>query len=376
MDYKFFSINEKGTIFNQCVRCGICIGICPVYRISRLETDSPRGRLELMRCLDENKATSYCDCKASLLRCLFCLRCQRSCPAGVEFDLAFFRTMGLISKTYGDTFRNPIQPIYSRGSRNHLLTSVVNSHLLEEGFKNAHKRAQEITIFPGCFIEIKEIKKIQSFLKDNGIDALIISEDICCGLPYLLQGNQEETLRCVKRNVNIFYQMKVKSIFTPCPFCLKMFTTYYPLFLNQTIKIEFNHICNLFSSIELKPICNFSKKLAYHSPCLLDQKTASNHQHIIEQLAGGSYISIPAQICCGHGVELPKIDEELSKQICQRNLSRIIEKGVQVLVTDCPSCTTNWIEGVQEKNLDLEVIPFWDFVVKYDGLVKTGSCSL
>ena len=96
MDYDFFSINKKRTILNKCVRCGICIGICPIYRISRLETDSPRGRLELMRCLDENKSPSGYDCKSSLEQCLFCLQCQRNCPAGVEFDLAFFSAMGLI----------------------------------------------------------------------------------------------------------------------------------------------------------------------------------------------------------------------------------------------------------------------------------------
>jgi Fe-S oxidoreductase len=284
--------------------------------------------------------------------------------------------MGLVVKTDRDTFKGPIYPIHSRGSRNRQSSSFVNSHLLEETLKGGHKRAEEIMIFPGCFVELKEIKKIQKFLKDNGIHTLIVSEDVCCGLPYLLHGNKKEALRCMKQNVNIFHQMKIKSIFTTCPFCLRMFTTYYPLFFNQTIKIEFNHICNFFSSIELESIWNFSKKIAYHSPCLLDQKTASNHQRIIEQLAGDSYVSIPERICCGHGVELPYINEELSKKICQSNLSRIIEKGVQVLITDCPSCTTKWIEGIQEKNLDLEVIPFWDLVVRYDSFIKSRFCSL
>lgn len=363
MDNKFFSINKKRTIFDQCVRCGICLGSCPVYRVSRLETDSPRGKLELMRCLDENKTASYNDCKTSLLRCLFCLQCQRNCPACVEFDLAFFRTMGLVGKSDKDAFKGPVRPIHSRGSRCRQSPSFVNPHWLEETLKSDHKRSEESMIFPGCFVELKEIKKIQKFLKGKGIDTIIASEDICCGLPCLLQGNKKEALRCMKQNVNIFHQMKIKSIFTPCPFCLKMFTTYYPLFLNQTFKIEFNHICNFFSSIELEPIWNFSKKVAYHSPCLLDQKTASNHQCIIEQLVPDSYVSIPVQICCGYGVELPYINEQLSKEICHSNLERIIDKGVQVLITDCPSCTTKWIEGIQEKNLDLEVIPFWDLVV-------------
>jgi Fe-S oxidoreductase len=281
--------------------------------------------------------------------------------------------MELIDKTDRDTFEGPI---HSRGSRNPQTSSLVNSHLLEDTIKKTHKRAEEIMIFPGCLVEFKEIKKIQKFLKDNGTDTLIVQEGICCGLPYLLQGNVKEALRCMKQNVKIFHQIKTKRIYTPCPFCLKMFTTYYPLYLNQRIRVEFNHICNFFSSLEIKSIWNFSKKVAYHSPCLLDQKTASNHQQVIKKLAGGSYVSIPAQICCGHGVQLPYINEELSKTISQSNLARIIEKGVQVLITDCPSCTTNWIEGIKEKDLDLEVIPFWDLVVRYSKFIKSRFCSL
>ena len=111
-------------------------------------------------------------------------------------------------------------------------------------------------------------------------------------------------------------------------------------------------------------------------PCLLDQKTASDHQHLIEQLAGDSYISIPEQICCGHGIDLPYVDEELSKEICLSNLSKIMEKGVQLLITDCPSCTAKWIEGVQENKLDLDVMPFWDLFLKSGGSATSEFYSL
>ena len=154
----------------------------------------------------------------------------------------------------------------------------------------------------------------------------------------------------------------IKNLITPCPFCLKMFTDYYPLLLNQKIEIEFEHISSFFSSRELKPAWKLSKKVAYHSPCLLDRKTASNHQQIIEQLAGDSYISLPGQICCGHGLGLPYLNEKISRDICQSNLRKIMGKGIQILITDCPSCTTNWIKGLKERNLDLAIIPFWDLV--------------
>ncbi len=32
-----------------CERCGRCLSVCPVYRELRIETVSPRGRLDLIR---------------------------------------------------------------------------------------------------------------------------------------------------------------------------------------------------------------------------------------------------------------------------------------------------------------------------------------
>jgi Fe-S oxidoreductase len=239
---------------------------------------------------------------------------------------------------------------------------LVHLNRIEEKYKGGKKRLEEIMIFPGCFIELKEIGKIQAVLKDKGIDATIFLENFCCGLPYLLQGNKKEALRCMNKNLTFFNKIKIKKIITPCPFCLKMFKDYYPLLLNQTVEIEFEHICSFFSYRELKPTWKLSKKVAYHSPCLLDQKTASNHQKIIEQLAEDLYIPLREQICCGYGIGMPYLNEKISKDICQSNLSKIIGKGIQVLITDCPSCTTNWIKGLKERKPDLAVVPFWDLI--------------
>ena len=40
---------------NTCIHCGLCLTACPTYRTLKVEPDSPRGRLYLMRGLAEGR---------------------------------------------------------------------------------------------------------------------------------------------------------------------------------------------------------------------------------------------------------------------------------------------------------------------------------
>lgn len=91
-------------VLQQCVHCGFCNATCPTYQLSQDEGDGPRGRIWIMRAfLTENRQPSpeelnYLD------RCLTCLSCTTTCPAGVNYlHLADIARRKIIRKP-GQTF--------------------------------------------------------------------------------------------------------------------------------------------------------------------------------------------------------------------------------------------------------------------------------
>ncbi|HSR13868.1 MAG TPA: (Fe-S)-binding protein, partial [Thermodesulfobacteriota bacterium] len=67
----------------KCSRCGVCAGVCPVFREMQRETYSSRGKTELAKALATGDVP-YSDYTEDIFsKCLLCLTCKGACAAGV-----------------------------------------------------------------------------------------------------------------------------------------------------------------------------------------------------------------------------------------------------------------------------------------------------
>ncbi len=94
----------------RCVHCGLCLSACPTYRVTRLETESPRGRIYLMRALSEGRIEPSREMSRHLDLCLNCRACETACPAGVHYGLLLETTRARLAlelpPTIGERVRN------------------------------------------------------------------------------------------------------------------------------------------------------------------------------------------------------------------------------------------------------------------------------
>jgi len=87
---------------DPCVHCGFCLPACPTYLATGDESDSPRGRILLMRALERGELPADEPAlREHLDACLGCRGCEPVCPAGVGYGRGLEAARELLKNANG-----------------------------------------------------------------------------------------------------------------------------------------------------------------------------------------------------------------------------------------------------------------------------------
>jgi len=83
---KFEKLEKWKGALNKCIRCGYCYEHCPVYKSTRWEIDSPRGKLILLYGLLSGEVEPSDYIANKIFECFHCGRCAKACSSGVPLQ--------------------------------------------------------------------------------------------------------------------------------------------------------------------------------------------------------------------------------------------------------------------------------------------------
>lgn len=87
---------------DPCVHCGFCLQACPTFLATGDEADGPRGRIALMRALEQDAGlTIDTTLRRHLDRCLGCRGCEPVCPSGVSYGRGLEAARAKIAALHG-----------------------------------------------------------------------------------------------------------------------------------------------------------------------------------------------------------------------------------------------------------------------------------
>ena len=94
------ALAQANEVLRTCVHCGLCLATCPTYALLGDERDSPRGRIYMIKDMLEAGGPADATVTRHIDRCLSCLSCMTTCPAGVDYMHLVDHARGHIERTW------------------------------------------------------------------------------------------------------------------------------------------------------------------------------------------------------------------------------------------------------------------------------------
>jgi len=398
--------------YRACIRCGLCLSVCPTYRETLRETDSPRARLTLLRKVIEGELEISRGFADKMYRCLDCLACNAICPVGIKPGDLSLQARYLIHQAkpqpwikpliFGGYFTHPglmetsmlpmllyqrlgIQrgmnglgvmerlPAQLRDAERMLPRLPARSlrHRLPQVTPARGERKYRVAFFLGCFqnmIFADASAATVRVLAHNGCEVVTPKNVKCCGMPHLGYGDVATARALARHNIDILEKLDADVIVTDCATCGSTLKEYGAHLLAEDAEYsakahalsgKVKDISEFLSAIPPRePRHPLKVRVTYHDPCHLrrGQNVWRDPRQLL-QLAGAELVELrESDWCCGSAGTQVLTHYKSSMQILSRKMQNVAETEAAVVTAGCPGCQLQLGLGVQRAVLRMQVM--------------------
>jgi glycolate oxidase iron-sulfur subunit len=411
--------NLDYSVVQQCMHCGLCLPTCPTYDATKLERNSPRGRIALMRAIADDRLDITKAFGDEMYFCLGCLACQTACPAGVNYAELFeharaeieakkilanpkrdfirgftvrwlfmdLRRLELFGKALRLYQQLGLQAAIRRMGLMRLLprrlreleamTPTVcekfSAELIAPTTPAVGARKYRVAMLTGCAQDLtfSDVNRdTVEVLAQNGCEVVTPPEQSCCGSLHAHNGEWALAQQLARRNINQFPPEQFDAIITNAGGCGSHLKHYAKLLVNDPVyakraelwdaKVEDVH--EWLAAIKIrspKPETQKAMTVTYHESCHLThgQRVVSQPRELLKAIPALTLVELPeANWCCGSAGIYNLTQPEMANQLLERKLKHIKSTGATVVATANPGCLLQLINGAAKEGLKLRIV--------------------
>jgi len=327
---------------DRCISCGYCLPACPTYKLTGNEESSPRGRITLMRAVQNDKLPALDLLKESSF-CLGCRACEPVCPAGVEYGV-------LLEEMREITWQGKNRPLIIRG-----LFFIVDTKIgmwalgLLSPFAKRREANKDLHLMYGCF-ERRLFPAVSRAVAKLAPEVSCSSDQGCCGALHAHNGELEKG----KEMAKALGEKLPGTILTTAGGCAAHLAS---VIGNERVQ-EFSQWW-VKREIDLKPIEKSGRKIrvGLQDSCHLRNGMGvfAQPRKILAQL--GDYVEIPgAADCCGAAGSYALLQKQNSRKVVSQKVADIKALNLDYIATVNPGCTRQLVTELRRARVKTKVI--------------------
>ena len=356
----------------RCTRCGACLAVCPTYRASGREIESPRGRLALARAWSDGRLAPGPHAADLVYRCALCAACRTACPGGLSVDDILLGMRGELARR--DLLPEPLARLQGAIQERHNILGEDQKarELWREGAADALPQQADVVYFVGCVSALFPSsyalpQQTVRLLKASGYAyALLGGEEWCCGYPLLLNGRQDAVREMALALVERVMATGARTVLASCPSCYHTWKHLYPKLL-PGLPFEVLHTSEFFLGLladgRLRMQAVPDLAVTYHDPCDLGRRSGlyDPPRELLRAIPGIKLLEMRDRrenaLCCGGGGNLESCAPLLVEEAAARRLRQAIDTGAAAIVSACPQCRRTLAAAARREKARLRV---WD----------------
>ncbi len=395
-----------------CIHCGLCLSSCPTYLETGNENDSPRGRIYLMRAVQDGRLALGQTAVRHVDLCLGCRACEAVCPSGVQYGELLestrdhierhherspwqqFLRRWLIEKVFPYPERMDLAlmparwvkqfgmerllPTFARDALS-LIPDETTSAPVPAIVSSRGTSRGRVGVVSGCVMSVMFAETNAAtarLIHRAGFDVATPPGQGCCGALFAHGGNLEEARAAARRNIAVFERAQVDTIVINAAGCGSMLKEYGHLLRDDPAWVErARHFSSKVRDLTEwlaavgEPIGRgnaSSGKVTYHDACHLAhaQRIEKAPRSLVRAVAGETFVELPeSNICCGSAGSYNLTEPEMAERLQQRKTDNILKTGAKTVVTTNPGCLLQMRAGLKKAGVhDVEVVHIADYL--------------